>query len=209
MRAGASGVGVMPNQASECAAERKAMLVQQSHFPFLERFSARAGEFKSIRKIDDLENLLLKIERSSDFAKDANNTYNEVASGAYYWYQFMYGAFVSYTEAVKLDDNPFYIYLKDVYERTNFDPGLKNRFDAGRMPKIIGRRFSAFESMMLGTYDDAFSVIVFTDLSSGHIQIVDDEGNKFPAKKLDGYHRVFSAFVTGTDRLKYTVMPLS
>ena len=198
----------MAEQASESTAEDKFMSVKKSVFPFLERFSARAGEIKPVRKIDDLEHLLLKLETSPDFSKDARNTYKEVASGAYYWYQFLRGAFISFTETIKPDENPFYVYLKDVFEETNFDPGLRKRFDAGRMPKIVGRRFASFESMMLGKYDDAFPVVVFTDFSNGNIQIVDSEGSKFSAKKLDGYHRVFSAFITETEPLKYTVTRL-
>ncbi|ATX67501.1 hypothetical protein [Roseinatronobacter bogoriensis] len=198
----------MAEQASESTAEDKFMSVKKSVFPFLERFSARAGEIKPVRKIDDLEHLLLKLETSPDFSKDARNTYKEVASGAYYWYQFLHGAFIRFTETVKPDENPFYVYLKDVFEETNFDPGLKEIFEAELMPKVISKRFASFESMMMGEYDDTFPVVVFTDFSNGDMQIADNEGGKLPANDLDGYHRVFSAFVTETDHLKYTVKQL-
>lgn len=168
----------------------------------------RASGKYPVSSLESIPSLLCAVDSHPNFTLDFENRYKAIASGVYYWYQFLNG-FMQFAEGrADPEQNIFYLFLRDVFYRTNFDPGLEAYFNDDLMAGRITKRYVTLMSMLKGERKEIHPITIFQNPdNSGKMCIVSVSGKEYRTNKVDGYHRIFSALLCGVPAIPYIIQP--
>jgi len=173
--------------------------VQRSRFRFLSRFEARfehelAQGFEAV------------VAAASELPLNDLSDHHDVASGVAYWCAFLRG-YADYVEAGSVGLKNFYVsYLRDAYAEVEFDPRLREVVeDDSRLVGRVSLRYAALDRFRKGAGMDVEPVeLINTRFERDGFAVYDRSAGRWVScERFDGYHRLFSARVTGAEELVF------
>lgn len=173
--------------------------LNRSRFQFLERFVNRAEQSLPIRSDEDVAATISAAERHDSYHDDIQQRYKLVASGAYYWTHFLRGYQEYLDHGAVVANNSHLIFVMDALRVTNYDPNLKAKLsDPKHAADRIARRLRCLGEFISKNGSDTPAItLYYRDGPEDQNHSTTTEGKTFSWAYLDGYHRVFSAVVTG------------
>lgn len=171
--------------------------VARSELGFLEKFETRFRDEKE-RGFDALLDAAAAIDPES--VGDAS----DVASGVAYWVSFLRG-YREFCDAGAVEEsNSFVAFLRAIFHQHPFDVGLLSTVnDTVRLVERVQRRYHTLHEMRTNPAAEVRPVELFdTSRPRSNFRLYDREHQRWlSCEAFDGYHRLFSARMTGRRNL--------